>query len=184
MRHRPSYAAIASTAAVVLSLSGTAVAARQYLITSSAQIKPGAVSQADLAPGVQAALVTADPPAGPSVYSAYKPGAVTVPADHIGTVLTIANIPTGNYVLVAKGVFVPSAPGPGHCKLSVGRTHDATGFASQASGEWTGFSLTYAASNVSGPVTLGCDVLNGAQGFVDSLSIVAIQVGAVHATRS
>ncbi|MGI8571427.1 MAG: hypothetical protein ACR2L9_02140 [Solirubrobacteraceae bacterium] len=62
---RPSSPLVISILALVIATSGTALAASHYLITSSKQIKPGAIALRNLSRGARSALHGANGRAGP-----------------------------------------------------------------------------------------------------------------------
>ena len=68
---KPSAALVVATAALVMATIGTSVAATGYTITSSKQIKPGAVSLDSLSKGARKALRGARGPAGPQGETGY-----------------------------------------------------------------------------------------------------------------
>src|SRR5690349_4629074 len=62
---RPSTALVVSLGALVLASAGTSVAATRYVISSSAQVRDGSISLADLSPRARLALRGVRGPAGP-----------------------------------------------------------------------------------------------------------------------
>jgi pilus assembly protein FimV len=75
---RPSAALVVATAALVMSTIGTSFAARQYVISSPSQIKPGSISLKALNKAARKALRGARGPAG-AVGAAGAPGAPGAP---------------------------------------------------------------------------------------------------------
>ena len=78
---RPSAALVVATAALVMSTIGTSFAARQYVISSPGQIKPGAISLKALSKAARKSLHGARGPAGPAGTAGVPgaPGATGVP---------------------------------------------------------------------------------------------------------
>jgi hypothetical protein len=117
---RPSPALIVSVIAVVASCSGTALASH-FLITSSKQIKNGAVtgadirngsvSAADLKPGVvpQKAATTSG---GGAAFEAFRKSGPDLPDTGYGTVATLTLQP-GAYAIFAKANLAPAVQDQG-----------------------------------------------------------------------
>lgn len=138
-RGRPSPATVIALTALVLSMAGTATAAK-VLITSSAQIKKGVVTGGDLKDGTVAArdikpsAVTGDKIRNGSIGLAElessarsallasetqaleafrKNGPEGQPANKLVRIATLGNIPPGVYALFAKTIITSEPPNSG-----------------------------------------------------------------------
>jgi hypothetical protein len=108
MHRRPSPATVLSAVALFFALSGSAVAARHYLITSTAQIKPSVLRHLRGHEGKPGPAGTAGPagtpgpqgPAGPSNLSGLievEGPKNAVPAEHVGS--SVATCPAGDHAV-------------------------------------------------------------------------------------
>jgi Collagen triple helix repeat (20 copies) len=122
-KQRLTYANVAATLALVFSMSGGALAASHYIITSTKQISPKVVKALkgktgktgptgpagpqgkEGAPGKEG-LTGKEGPAGIGpAFSAYHDGSVSITgteADKATVVATLGNLPAGKYVINAK----------------------------------------------------------------------------------
>ncbi len=160
---RPSASAIIALIALVFAVTGGALAAKRYLITSTDQISPRALK----------ALRG-------TVYQA----STNTAADPL--VLTL-RVPPGSYTAVAKAVGSSdpggsSTPGGAECELSALGGSDASVNTIAADGV-ASFSDTFAATFVQpGTFTFSCDGSGGtppSRGFYQA-RIVATRVGNIH----
>jgi hypothetical protein len=177
--------------ALVLALSGTAVAAG-YVITSTHQIKPSVLHQlrgnrgprgrqgpqGPQGPQGQQGLQGVQGPAGPSnAYEAYRDETAGFGATPT-TVATLGGLPAGAYEISAKSVLAAGV-NPTQvilCRLAAQGDHDDVVINGNASGEQPmSFLLTHTFSGT-GTVTLTCNV-NGATNSVTETKIIAVRVG-------
>lgn len=109
LRRPSTSSAIALTALVIATSTGSAFAARHYLITSTKQIKPGVLKSLRGDAGPQGSQGPSGPvgqtgPAGPSNLSGLTINAgekVPIPANKVAT--SIATCPTGSHVVSGGG---------------------------------------------------------------------------------
>jgi hypothetical protein len=189
---RPTYTAIAATVALVLSMSGGALAASHYLITSTKQISPNVLKKLKGNRGPAGRRGPAGPqgPQGPQGVAGTNGtnganGAtlglndfkdlVNLPA-HTGdqTVATLPNVPAGSYILTAKLTFITSATGASPCDLRAGGDFDESPWVGSLDGVTLPFTLSHTFT-APGSVTLTCDDANTAA-TVRFAKISAVQV--------
>ena len=201
---RPSPALVVSIVALVMSCGGTAAAAR-FLITSSKQIKNGAVTGADVRDGsltlrdLKAGVVptearSADP--GGAASEAYRKTGPELPSGGSATVATL-DLPAGAYAIFAKTNLAPSVHDDGllntllksnktiegRCRLDAAGDVDESAGALVSPGSENVLMLSEQITRTLGApgrVTLSCGADN-APWHASDASIVAVPVG--RATR-
>jgi hypothetical protein len=193
--HRPSYATIAATLALILSMAGGALAAGHYLITSTKQISPKVLrklhgSRGPSGPrGAAGSQGPAGPPgpAGPQGppgadgatlgLNDFKDGPINLPATNgENTLATLPNVPAGSYIITAKMTLETGKTGAAFpCFLRAGVDFDETD-ADLADGDADlAFTLSHTFASPSN-VTLGCqNGTNTGTAFKDA-KISAVQV--------
>ena len=203
MRRRFSYANVAATLALVLSMSGGALAANHYLINSTKQISPKVLKKLKGKTGKPGAAGLPGSPGqpgtpgkegaagkngerGPSNAFSTENEGVEYPATEEFVTVASLNLPAGNFTLLGKTVANnngASVVGT-ECRLELaGKVIAESGFVRQTE-EFKGADRsTLVASGAgsqgsSGAATLRCLTESKEGNYINS-SITAVQVGAI-----
>lgn len=202
-KRRFNYANVTATLALVFSMSGGALAAKHYLITSTKQIKPSVLKKLTGktgktgpagAPGATGKAGTNgnEGPRGPSNgYQAYKDAPGAIKNGETRTLDSLA-LPAGSYLASAK-VWLKYQTGPEEALVTCTLTNDQTGDRDEAAVrlekkgiEWYGedvVTLDGAATfPASGHWIVKC-TSNGAESEPKFVKIQAIQVASLSNTE-
>ncbi len=125
MRRRLSYANVAATLALVLSMSGGALAATHYMINSTKQINPKVLKKLKGNTGKTGATGPQGPQGNPGATGKEGPVGKEGPTgpSHaytaFGTGSASVSVPAGSYAITGNGLFFNSGakPGGGECAL-------------------------------------------------------------------
>lgn len=207
MRKRLTYANVAATLALVFAMSGGALAANNYLISSTKQISPKVLKKLKGARGKTGATgangaagspgapggTGKEGPRGPSdVWEVRLAESSAETAASTYKSLTLAGLPAGTYSISAKATIWPRTTNPGSatCVLEAGTDNDSSWTPTSTLNTFyvtvdTELTHTFAAS---GSVIMSCTaqnkwVLYEAPGEADT-RIVALRVESNHASVS
>jgi hypothetical protein len=208
MRKRITYANVAATLALVFAMSGGALAARHYLITSTKQISPKVLKKlrgrtGKTGPPGPVGLATTGPQGkqgkeglqgktgatgerGPSAAFDVKAEPVLFPITEKELVTVVSrSLPSGNFTLLGK-VIVNNNSGSMaqvECRMELGGALIDRGRLHMTGAAEEGDRVTFVASgagtlSVPGAAVLKCEV-SSTNGAYENAAITAIEVGAV-----
>lgn len=197
IKKRLTYANVAATLALVLSMSGGAIAASHYLITSTKQISPKVIKQlkgkaGPAGPAGIAGLAGKEGPAGKEGLTGKDgkegkegprgPSDVWQAGDgSFSSEPPLAvSVPAGSYIVQAKTVIAASTSGDSVCTLTGGSGSDKGYGATQASGieQMTITNLETTTLTTPGTIELTCSGAAGTSFFYSKLTATA--VGTIH----
>jgi hypothetical protein len=208
LKQRLTYANVAATLALVFSMTGGALAANHYLITSTKQISPKVVKALkgkagpagkdglpgkDGAPGKEgsAGKEGKEGLRGPSdTYEVQLGKSTGEIAASTPKTLTLENLPAGSYAIQAKAIVWPreAKSSSNECTLAAGSDKDESWTPSSSAATWfvtVNNALTHTFTTT-GNVTLTCTSLEkwslmGADSGETNTRIVAVRVDSQHA---